>query len=93
VDTNEAKQEFSDLLIRELSLRMSYLPSNRIETMYFGGGTPSLLSAMQVEEVLNAIAKQFELAQNAEITFEANPDDLDAEYLGALRQIGVNRLA
>jgi len=93
VVTNEAKQEFSDLLIRELSLRKCYLPSNRIETIYFGGGTPSLLCASQVEEVLNAIAAQFELVQNAEITFEANPDDLDAEYLGALRQIGVNRLS
>ena len=93
VVTNEGKQEFSDLLIRELSLRMCYLPNSRIETIYFGGGTPSLLSAMQVEEVINAIAKQFELVHNAEITFEANPDDLDTEYLGALRHIGINRLS
>ncbi|HSR10656.1 MAG TPA: radical SAM family heme chaperone HemW [Thermodesulfobacteriota bacterium] len=62
------------------------------DTVYVGGGTPSLLAPSQVEELLSAVRTSFSILPGAEITFEANPGDIDARYLGALREIGINRL-
>ncbi len=64
-----------------------------IETIYFGGGTPSLLSTEEIEGVLHLINIHFPLAENPEITLEANPDTLSLEYLQALRKVGINRLS
>lgn len=64
-----------------------------IHTVYFGGGTPSLLTPAQVEQVLTAVADAFALAADAEITLEANPGTLEAAQLRALRAVGVNRLS
>ena len=62
-------------------------------TIYFGGGTPSLLSVMEIGDILRLINKTYTIAPNAEITLEANPDTLSLEYLKDLRQLGVNRLS
>ena len=64
-----------------------------INTIYFGGGTPSLLSVAEVEDLLLLINKYYPVASNAEITLEANPDTLSLEYLKDLHGIGVNRLS
>ena len=64
-----------------------------INTIYFGGGTPSLLSIKEIGELLHIINTHYPVATNAEITLEANPDTLSLEYLIGLRQIGVNRLS
>ena len=64
-----------------------------IETIYFGGGTPTLLSVAEIDELLLLINTQYPIAPNAEITLEANPDTLSLEYLEGLRRIGVNRLS
>ena len=64
-----------------------------INTIYFGGGTPSLLSVTQIGDILRLINKTYTVASNAEITLEANPDTLSLEYLKDLRQLGVNRLS
>jgi oxygen-independent coproporphyrinogen-3 oxidase len=64
-----------------------------IHTIYFGGGTPSLLSVNEIGELLHFIKDTYAVAQNAEITLEANPDTLSPEYLEGLRQLGVNRLS
>ena len=64
-----------------------------INTIYFGGGTPSLLSPKEIGELLHLINSHYPVAPNAEITLEANPDTLSLEYLDGLRQIGVNRLS
>lgn len=64
-----------------------------VHTIFFGGGTPSLLSAAQVESVLQAVAAAFDLLPEAEITMEANPGTLARDYLQALRGLGVNRLS
>ena len=64
-----------------------------ISTIYFGGGTPSLLSMTEIESLLSLINKHYPIDSNAEITLEANPDTLSPEYLQALRQMGVNRLS
>ena len=64
-----------------------------INTIYFGGGTPSLLSIKEIGELLQLIKETYPVAENAEITLEANPDTLSLEYLESLRQRGVNRLS
>lgn len=64
-----------------------------VNTVYFGGGTPSLLSVAEIENLLLLICKHYPVANNAEITIEANPDTLSLEYLHSLRNIGVNRLS
>lgn len=62
-------------------------------TVFFGGGTPSLLSAAQVERILSALGRSFDLPSHAEITLEANPGTLSLEHLRSLRSLGVNRLS
>ena len=64
-----------------------------INTVYFGGGTPSLLSIDEIEDLLQVIRAHYPVVKNAEITLEANPDTLSLEYLQALRKRGINRLS
>ena len=64
-----------------------------IQTLYFGGGTPSLLSIDEIGDILHLIKDIYAVSENAEITLEANPDTLSLEYLEGLRQLGVNRLS
>jgi len=80
-------------LARELELQKTYLPPTPLETVYFGGGTPSLLAENELNELFNAIHRKFSVEKTAEITLEANPDDLTAEKLHVLRRMGVNRLS
>ncbi len=67
--------------------------SEPIETIYFGGGTPSLLSREEVEKILNALSLHYNVVPEPEITLEANPDDLQANKLQALKAAGINRLS
>ena len=92
--TNLAKvDELVDAICFELKLRDHYLQGNEIASLYFGGGTPSLLSQVQLSRIIDAVNDRFELSKGAEITLEANPDDLSPEHLKALRSAGVNRLS
>ena len=77
----------------EMEQRKDYLSGETIETIYFGGGTPSLLSIEEVDQLFSGISKNFVLENDMEITLEANPDDLSPEYLKQLNQLGVNRLS
>ncbi|UOQ97837.1 radical SAM family heme chaperone HemW [Hymenobacter sp. 5317J-9] len=88
------KSQLVEAIVRELELRRDYLPTDTVlETVYFGGGTPSLLKAAELDQILSAIHRHFAVAPGAEITLEANPDDLSAAKLHELRQAGVNRLS
>ena len=69
------------------------LDTPTINTIYFGGGTPSLLSIKEIGELLHLINMHYSVASNVEITLEANPDTLSLDYLKGLRQLGVNRLS
>jgi oxygen-independent coproporphyrinogen-3 oxidase len=89
----EKKGEMVDALVRELELQKTYLGGEPVETVYFGGGTPSLLSVAEIETLLQAVAKNFTQVPTGEITLEANPDDLHAEKLVDLRAAGINRLS
>jgi len=76
----------------ELEMQKNYLGSEPLDTIYFGGGTPSLLAKHHFEKLVNAIHKNFP-AHEPEVTLEANPDDLSKENLVGLKDIGINRLS
>lgn len=78
---------------RELDIRGDYLTDKRIETIYFGGGTPSILKQGELEKLLSLVYASFEVSPDVEITFEANPDDLSPTYLQQLMTSGINRLS
>jgi oxygen-independent coproporphyrinogen-3 oxidase len=80
-------------MIREMELRKDYLQSEPLSSIYFGGGTPSLLSAKQLDSLFNSIHKHFIVADHAEITLEANPDDLTPEKNAELKTSPLNRLS
>lgn len=91
--TNLTKQQqMVDAICKEIDRRSDYL-SEPINTIYFGGGTPSLLKISEVEAILDKLHHQFSISSNPEITFEANPEDLDIQYCKELRSAGVNRLS
>jgi oxygen-independent coproporphyrinogen-3 oxidase len=93
VGKNKLNDDFINLIIQEFSLRKNYLPTEKIETIYFGGGTPSLLSAQSIDEILRGLKRIFEVSSNTEITLEANPDDLSLELLQGYKLAGVNRIS
>ena len=87
------KNRFLEALKQEIVQRKNYLSNHSINTVYFGGGTPSLLSVAEIGSLLHLINIHYPIASNAEITLEANPDTLSLEYLIGLRNIGINRLS
>ncbi|MBN1415598.1 MAG: radical SAM family heme chaperone HemW [Bacteroidales bacterium] len=81
-------------LIKEMELRADYLEGEPVETIYFGGGTPTVMDALWLKELLQAISEYHIVADNCEITLEANPDDLTDDYLRSIRKsTPVNRLS
>lgn len=80
-------------IIKELMLQRSFLHKEEVETIYFGGGTPSVLSLHEMEGIFKVIFDYYSTAHVKEITLEANPDDLTAEYLRGLKELGINRLS
>ncbi len=85
--------DYIDALCRELAFAGEKAGGKRVHTVYFGGGSPSLLSARQLDEVACQISKHFCVESDAEISLEANPNDLSEPYLRSLRRIGFNRLS
>ncbi len=81
-------------MLTELKLRKAELPNNEeIKSIYFGGGTPSLLTPAEVMGLINEAKRNFNVAADAEITLEMNPDDDRPNYLEELKAVGVNRLS
>ena len=80
-------------LVKEIKLQKDYFKGETIETIYFGGGTPSLLGGAEVNLLINTITDIHSVASDAEITLEANPDDLNREKLKVLKQTPVNRFS
>jgi oxygen-independent coproporphyrinogen-3 oxidase len=87
------KRELVKAIVRELELQKGYVNSETINTIYLGGGTPSLLANEELELLFDTIHKNFSVNNNAEITLEANPDDLSLQRLKQLRDQGINRLS
>jgi len=86
-------ERFLDALGKEIILQKDYLEQNKIETIYFGGGTPSVLTAIQIREILEKLYDVFDVSEKAEITLEANPDDIDKLYVKDLKKAGINRIS
>ncbi|MCM4155444.1 radical SAM family heme chaperone HemW [Gramella sp. AN32] len=86
------KSQLVEMLCRELVLRKDEIKGD-IETIYFGGGTPSLLTSEELEKIFETIFDNYSLAENAEITLEANPDDLSEEVIKNLSHSPINRLS
>ncbi|MDT0691090.1 radical SAM family heme chaperone HemW [Salegentibacter sp. F188] len=87
------KDQLVDMLCWELELRKNELPEKEIRTIYFGGGTPSLLTSEELQQIFTAIFANYQVAENPEITLEANPDDLSEEKLKMLKASKINRLS
>lgn len=80
-------------ICKDIQLRHNYLEERKLDSLYFGGGTPSLLSIGQLAQIMDALKRYFTIGHNAEITLECNPDDIDSSYLEGLKELGVNRLS
>lgn len=86
------KDDYLDAIKKEIVLRCNYLDTE-VKTIYFGGGTPSLLSVNEIQNIITLLKDCFTIADNAEITIEANPDDLTTNYIENLAKSNVNRLS
>ena len=84
---------FINALLKELKLRKDYIEGEKIETIYFGGGTPSVLREEELRQIMDFLYNTFDIVSGAEITLEANPDDLLLDYLEMLSRSGINRLS
>ena len=78
---------------QEVAMRAQYLDDKTIHSIYFGGGTPSILEAEEIKRLIDSVGQHFEIAADAEITLEANPDDLHKSKVKALRDSPVNRFS
>lgn len=87
------KEDFIETLKQEIVSRKDYLHDEKVETIYFGGGTPSILKVEEIESLLSLIRETYAIIDDPEITLEANPDTLSLDYLSGLRRLGVNRLS
>jgi oxygen-independent coproporphyrinogen-3 oxidase len=88
------KEKIITAICQELIIRKDFFdPKETISSIYFGGGTPSVLSIKEIDEILGAVYSYYNVEKNAEITFECNPDDLTQDYLRELKFVGINRLS
>ncbi|MCB0699716.1 MAG: radical SAM family heme chaperone HemW [Chitinophagales bacterium] len=87
------KSELLEALTQELEMQRDYLQGMQVQTIYFGGGTPSLLSADEVNRIVDKISQHYNLNNLKEVTLEANPDDLTQQHIKDLRRTSVNRFS
>jgi oxygen-independent coproporphyrinogen-3 oxidase len=87
------KNDFIRALLKEIGLRKKYIGTETVETIYFGGGTPSLLDGAELDVIMDTLRNTFIIDGHAEITLEANPDDIRAEKLEQWNRSGINRLS
>ena len=88
-----SKAEMIKALSQELEMRKGEMEKQSIGSIYLGGGTPSVLSAQEIEDLIEVVFTHYQVSTNAEITLEANPDDLSKSYLAALSKTKLNRLS
>jgi len=92
-DLSSTSRTYIDLLIKELEFAHQTTGTAKVPTIFFGGGTPTLMESSDLGRVIQAISVKYELAPDAEITTEANPDTVTKEKLAALREAGFNRIS
>jgi oxygen-independent coproporphyrinogen III oxidase len=84
---------FVDALNKEAALRKDYIGNETVSTIYFGGGTPSVLSVEDFSAMLDQIRKHYTIAEDCEISVELNPDDVNPSFLAGLKQLNFNRIS
>jgi len=87
------KREMLKSIKKEIKMRQSYLNDAKVSSIYFGGGTPSILDKEEIKSIIHTIYNYFKIDTDPEITLECNPDDLDKNKLLELKEIGINRLS
>ncbi len=87
------KKKLVDAICSEIKIRKQYLEDKEVKSIYFGGGTPSLLSIEELEQILSVVHSNFIVNPIAEVTFELNPEDAEINYLREIRKLGINRLS
>ncbi len=87
------RERMVDAIVQEAYSRASELSGETVKTVYFGGGTPSVLNADELHQILKTVRENYVVDENVEITLEANPDDINKELLKIWRREGVNRLS
>jgi oxygen-independent coproporphyrinogen III oxidase len=87
------QNDFTSALLKEIKLRTLYLKGETVETIYFGGGTPSVLPPSAIGQIMESAYRHFKVGASPEITLEANPDDMQADRLHAWKESGINRLS
>ena len=87
------EKRYVDALIKEITLARSIVGDQQVTTIFFGGGTPTLLPPSEIARILDAVQRQFRLSDDVEITTEANPDSVNAGSLRELRTAGINRIS
>lgn len=87
------KKDFLDALECEIEQTLHYLPSRQLDTIYFGGGTPTLLKINELESIINKIRRHYLLSSDFEFTIEANPEQIERNYLKDLISLGINRIS
>ncbi len=87
------REQYVDALCREITLRKDYAGGASIETIYFGGGTPSTLTMEQLQKICGTIYSTHSVSPTAEVTIECNPDDLTPDFLAQLKQLPFNRIS
>ena len=92
-DLSSTSRSYIDLLIQEIEFARETSDATVVPTIFFGGGTPTLMEAKDLGRVITAIGSHFELAKDIEITTEANPDTVTIEKLALLREAGFNRIS
>jgi len=93
ITDNSETESFVQCLMLETAMQAGYLDGEAIETVYFGGGTPSLLTVEQIARIISSVRTNFALTQDPEITIEVNPDDVFEGYFKALAKAGINRVS
>ncbi|MBO5812401.1 MAG: radical SAM family heme chaperone HemW, partial [Bacteroidaceae bacterium] len=87
------RERYTAALCKELKMRCKELQEEKISTIYFGGGTPSLLSQHQLKQIFNTIEDCFNISEVQEITLECNPDDISDTFLNSLKDLPINRIS
>ncbi|MCK5345101.1 MAG: radical SAM protein, partial [Candidatus Heimdallarchaeota archaeon] len=89
----ENKERYLEAIKREISYYKSYNEDRVVKSIFFGGGTPSILFPENIHLILDSIHSTFTVSENAEVTFESNPGTIDADKLKEFKDLGINRLS
>lgn len=91
--SRQYEDQFSLSLLKELEIRVADLPERGLDSLYLGGGTPSILSAVNLKKIMDQVHKSYGYNDNPEVSIECNPDDLDIFKADLLRELGFNRIS